>query len=779
MKNLLNIFSSIACMYYQRILLLVFIIFVAISTLNAQPVLPNNNEDKGKGSDWTFLKEFVPTYNRVWFTTPLVDDANTVYAPVMGNGDMNACISGDDNTQIYYMRTADFWTDDGLKEHNVHEIPAGCLKISFDKLNKGGGQSVVGDDGIKYRQEEDMLNAEIRTILSFSGYGLKLTSYVAATENTLVVELSSDSPKAIGVSVELNTDVLDRVAYPSTAGVEGDKLFLTRETSNREGARWISRAAFATRIFGASHVVYYTDEGDNPRSRATFELPAHTTVKIVTCLNGGKNVTTHLETAKKQVSNFTNSTFTTLKNNHRNWWKSNWWLKSYVRTYDEIMDKYYYRALYQLGTMCREGYVNSGLHGPWKASDTKHNYSSFCSNDLGAASYYLPLIVSNRASTAKMWIETANDWIPEGRRRAITDAGLTKGIYFPVHWTPWGSTYEFYYWGQKYCAPFVSLVGNWYYKFTEDIPYLKERVYPFMKECGDFYEEWLKKESDGKYHVKAASYENESDDYMNSCMELLQAKIIFTDLIKYSEVLGIDSDRRAKWQDIRDNLNDFSTTTYNGKTVYKADATTKFDHSVNVIQTHIVYPGYTCNRFSDPEIRKLGYNTIEQAANVGGWNQDNMRGQGRYVAALRIGGFNVADLISHFKEMLALRTIDYPVYIADAGLWEFNNQLCLQSYDEGVMFFPDYPKDKIASFKRLRAPGAFLCSGEFKDGKATDLRVFSEMGNSFTFMNPWDRNREVEVKEENGALVPIKQIGDKYTFSTVVGKAYRIIQANH
>ena len=46
------------------------------------------------------------------------------------------------------------------------------------------------------------------------------------------------------------------------------------------------------------------------------------------------------------------------------------------------------------------------------------SFSSFCSNDLGAASYYIPLITANRATTAKTWIDTCYDWIPEGSARS-------------------------------------------------------------------------------------------------------------------------------------------------------------------------------------------------------------------------------------------------------------------------------------------------------------------------------------------------------------------------
>jgi len=731
-------------------------------------------------SDWDFLKKFVPAYDRTWTSTPLVETTDTVNAPVMGNGNMVVCVSSTDDKQVYYMRTADFWSDEngqrfvaGTVSDNtsVHEIPSGCLTISVEGLAAPANPPGKSPG---YRQEEDMLNAEIRSDLPFANCGLTATSYVAATENTMVVELSSLRP--VTVKIQLNADVLDRNAsYAASAGVDGDSLYLTRETRNTRESRWVSRNAYATRIFGAGLV--QLTAVDPSHCQANFEIPSHATVKIVTCLEGGKNAADPLPSAKRRVAAFSDGKIARLKERHRDWWKTNWWLKSHVRTYDDTMDKYYFRCLYQLGTMCRAGSVNSGLHGPWKASDTRHNYSSYCMNDMGACSYYLALMTANRADTAKMWIQTVSDWIPEGRRRAIRDAHLTRGVFFPVHWGPWGSTYESNDWGQKFCASLASVVGDWYYRDTGDVPYLRDRIYPFIKECADFYEDWLTKEADGKYHVRGASYENVSDNFQNSCEDLFVAKILFTDIVNYSRTLGVDSARRKKWEDIRDNLNDFSTTTENGVTVFKADASTPFESSANIIQTQIIYPGYTCNRRSAPAIRQIGYNTIAQAAKFAGWPQDNMRGQGMFVAALRIGGFNVDDLIAHYKAMLVSRPIHFPGYIADIGLWEFNNQLCMQCFDDGVIFFPDFPSNRKLSFKRLRAPGAFLCSGEFRDGAAADLTVYSEKGNPFTFIGPWGEGSPIEVRELGGKPVPTKKDGDKYTFDTVAGKTYRILRA--
>jgi hypothetical protein len=142
----------------------------------AQMSHPAAQEGKAMELNWEFLKSFVPAYNRVWTAPPLVGTTDTVYAPVMGNGNMSVCLSGDNDTQVYYMRTADFWTDDGESDGRYHdtnvgpatgdglvrEIPSGCLRIGVAKQD--APPSPPGQ-AVGYRQEEDILDAETSGVI--------------------------------------------------------------------------------------------------------------------------------------------------------------------------------------------------------------------------------------------------------------------------------------------------------------------------------------------------------------------------------------------------------------------------------------------------------------------------------------------------------------------------------------------------------------------------------------------------------------------------------------
>ena len=67
-----------------------------------------NANEINKKSDWEFLNEFVPAYNRTWASFPMLETADTVYSPLMGNGNMAVCIGGTNDEQVYYIRPSFF-----------------------------------------------------------------------------------------------------------------------------------------------------------------------------------------------------------------------------------------------------------------------------------------------------------------------------------------------------------------------------------------------------------------------------------------------------------------------------------------------------------------------------------------------------------------------------------------------------------------------------------------------------------------------------------------------
>ncbi|MGI6264332.1 MAG: discoidin domain-containing protein [Acutalibacteraceae bacterium] len=664
---------------------------------------------------------------------------------------------------------------------------------------------------IPYRQEEDILTAEIRSAVPFDGAnGLYITSYTSANENTMVAELTAMSDKDVAVAVELSDQVLNKQNYPAVAGVDNGVLWLKRETSQRNDARFIAKTATATRVLGGKNV---TASVSGTVAKAEFVVEAGKTVTVVTALKGDNDINgddntvdndQHLADVKATVNGLDDVSITALKEAHRAWWKD-WYLKSYVRTYEDTLDRYYYRTLYQLGTMTRAGYVNPGLHGPWITADGKgQNYSSYCSNDLGAAMYYLSLIESNRADNAKMWIDVAYDYIPYAQERARTEFGIQNGgALYPVHWTPFaGANYEKWHWGQKWLSANIAQIGEYYYKYTLDDAYMQEKIYPQMKAAAAFFEEYMEKDENGVYNFNhSATHEILDTDVAiiealkNSSMGLGVIKRLFIDLLRFSEDLGVDADKRALWADIVENLHEIPTAEYKGVTVYATEEDYGFrsvgpnNQTTNIAQTQLVYPMNVVTRFSDPEALETAYNTIYQGMFDIAWNHGNMTGQEIYTAALRTGKFDIDTLIGYYNRVLKYDLINgkedevgdngylhYPLFTGSgSSLNSFMNNLCVQSYDEGILFFPEYPAHREAVFKNLLTLGGFLTGGEFRDGKPQNLSITSQKGGACKVFAPWaDANLKITCEGAKVRPTAVEETpqGTVYTFNTAAGKTY-------
>ena len=70
-------------------------------------------------------------------------------------------------------------------------------------------------------------------------------------------------------------------------------------------------------------------------------------------------------------------------------------------------------------------------------------------------------------------------------------------------------------------------------------------------------------------------------------------------------------------------------------------------------------------------------------------------------------------------------------------------EMLIQSHTGSVRIFPAIPESwKNVSFKNLRTEGAFLVSAERIPGEVTSVKIFSEKGGRFVFINPF---KETEI----------------------------------
>lgn len=636
-----------------------------------------------------------------------------------------------------------------------------------------------------YHQEQDILNAKVHSELSINNAPVKMSSWTAATENLLVTEMWTDGSEPVPVSVDTWTKS-DNATYPAQSGIEDDIIWATRET--KQSGRWISKAAIATRIIGAKDVKFSTNKS-SAISTAEFMLQPNQPIKILSVVTGGGlNPITHLKDAKAEVTQLDNDVIDDLNVQHLKWWKD-FWLKSYIRVHDDLLEKYYYGALYELACSSNERTkVGPGLYGIWITTDNPSWRSDIHLNYNGEAPYY-GVYAANRPELATSYYDIILDFVPEGKRRAQEEMGKVHsslsgqsmvGVLYPVGIGPWGYATGNGYWNQVSNASYAAIPFIDYYYYTHDINFLNTKAYPYVKEVANFWESYLSTEyinGNKQYYLNGGIHEGAWGK--NPILDLGYIRKIMKFLLETSIEIGKDEDKREVWTDILDNLSPYPLTTYKRKTVFAWDANSYYKPKGNLFGMEFVFPGDGLGLGSNTNELQIAKNTYEFNKD---WGQINNFPR-IFTMGFRIG-FDTQTILNGFKNVISSQmqdnlTINDDVHgIEKAGAIEAIHSMILQSHEDVLRLFPAWTTDKTAKFKRLRAKGAFLVSSEFKDGEVSYVDITSEKGKTCKVVSPWPGRgfSLVEIDGDQQKSVNYEFDGVTMTFDTQAGKQYKLLQ---
>jgi hypothetical protein len=239
--------------------------------------------------------------------------------------------------------------------------------------------------------------------------------------------------------------------------------------------------------------------------------------------------------------------------------------------------------------------------------------------------------------------------------------------------------------------------------------WLRERAYPMIKGAAEFYRNFpnFQKGDDGKYHIhhvnnSEGSWDSSDTPYEVSCMHT-----IFPLAIRASEILGVDSEMRPAWQEVKDNLVELpSRPSDSRRRAYGA----------------FVYGGEGGIEPLPPEedlkSRFLGFNRLNSfidTAGIGGAQifRNRLREGPGAIDAEHIGG-----LASGIHETMLLSSPEEP------------------DGDPVLRIFNDWPKSWDAAFTLL-ARGAFLVSSSMEKGQIEFVQIRSNAGGECRLHNPW------------------------------------------
>lgn len=695
--------------------------------------------------------------------------------PYMGNGDVGVVTFTSDNSQTLKLSKVDFVTD-GWADwagSGAAALPVGGVCITVNSPVSSG-----------FSYQMDQLNSELRMTTATS-QPVKMVSWMGMDENILITELITSSATPVSVSVDTYADN-QTVTYATTAQVKGQIAQVTRQTKP-EAVKWISRAGISTKIVG---VEAQQERLSDAMVRSVFQLSASDTVRVAVYVSGGgKNNDPQLPAAYDRLQTLGTAEIARLKSAKAAWWRD-MWTRSYVETNDELLNRHYLSSIYLLASAYnRHSPVSGGMYGVWNMDDRMMYHGDIHLNYNSQAGFY-SVFSSNRPEIALPFYKSIELLIPEGKRRAKEEMGLMhpswegkscRGILFPVSALGIGEMYGSY-WQQTMNAPFNVPLFSWYYEYTGDMDFLRNHAYPYIKLCGDFYEDYMKKEAyGGSYRYTIVTGAHESSWDLNPPSDLGFVEQTFSLLLKYSKLLGVDGGRRKKWNDILTHLPSYKVimptkTPNQGLPVY-AKNEAGWDLPNHAIQLHPVYPCEVLNLHSDSTALQLARNTLYyyEVSQKGFTHCMNELGLSAFIMGARIG-FDPNILIENMKVLIKSAKPNFLIvdghHCAEkTTVVETINSMMLQSVEGVLHLFPCWT-DKPASFTRLRTKGAFLVSADYDGANVTRLEITSERGGLCKIKYPWKEGR-ISVSQ-NGKRVSVKVKDGICSFSTVKGGRYVI-----
>jgi hypothetical protein len=526
--------------------------------------------------------------------------------------------------------------------------------------------------------------------------------------------------------------------------------------------------SFVTRVLGAD-----TTETDDALH---FILESGKKVYLVTPVLSDLDNSEHLATAKQRVEGMTVAEIEKLNTAHREWWRQ-FWSESYVEIGDPLLEKFYYAAQYIAACASRTGKAAPGLYGPWVTTDHP-SWNGDYTLDYNYETPVLGLYSSNHLTTASSYEPPVLDFMQRGEQYARTMLNI-RGVYYPGHIGPWAkerlTDYDPFM-GMKSNAAFSAQPILMRFYSTYDDAYAR-MVYPFIREVGDFWEDYLKFEN-GRYVVYDDCAEevgpwDERPSWatcpynFNSMNELGFVRATFQGLIDMSKELGVDADHRANWQHILDHLSAFPTGERDGKTVFSRAEGSPATHFQDMFA---IWPAGQIGLGSDPKLLEVARNTVAT---------QKISNFPLYAPILARIGYDPQALVKDLRGMATNNA--YPnayIFFEGGGVETVStipatvDEMLLQSHQGVLRLFPVWPRDMDARFGNLRAYGAFLVSSELSKGEVKSLVIESEKGKSCTLQNPW-RGKEMILYRNGRAAETLT--GDTVTFKTTAGERIAVV----
>lgn len=429
---------------------------------------------------------------------------------------------------------------------------------------------------------------------------------------------------------------------------------------------------------------------------------------------------------------------------HRNWWQ-HYWEQSKITLPDPFFEKQWYLTNYLFASCSRKGSYPMPLQGVWTADDGnlppwKGDYH----HDLNTQLSYSHFFKANHLEEGESFLDFLWDSMGAAKRFAKKFYG-TEGICLPgvmtIDGQPLGG------WPMYSLSPvhqiWLCQSFELYYRYTGDVKFLKERVWPYFEETARCITGLLEEGEDGLYYLPVSSspeiHDDEQESWVtpNSNYDLALLRYLYGTLVRFAGVLK--NGQEQEWKNILDKLPELAV---NEKHVLMLSP----DESLEESHRHL------SNAMAICPLHLYHYDNEEQKQIIDAVIEDYERlGTGMWVGfsfawmshlyAVQKNGEGAFDRLRIFWESFCSKngfhlngdykrrgytTFHYRPFTLEANMYAADalQEMLFQMEDGVIDLFPAIPerwREKELSFERLRGEKGLLVSAKMKEGKVYEI----------------------------------------------------------
>jgi alpha-L-fucosidase 2 len=477
---------------------------------------------------------------------------------------------------------------------------------------------------------------------------------------------------------------------------------------------------------------------------------------------------------------------------HKDWWHD-FWSKSDIQVPDTILQKQWYLEQYKFGSAARADAPPISLQAVWTADNGKlPPWKGDFHNDLNTQLSYWPAYSANHLDLEQGFLNWLWDIKPAAEKYTQAYFGV-GGLNVPgvatLQGEPMGG------WIQYSFGPTVSawLAQHFYlhWRYTLNRDFLKDKAYPYISSVARFLDEFSVRDSSGLRKLPLSSspeiHDNSSRAWFSQTTNFDIGLIRFT-FAKAAELAGelgnsVDS---VKWNRI---LNEWpglasdSTGLNFAPGEQYAESHRHFSHLV------AWHPLGVIDWSDGPENQIILSNTLKTLEKFGpdwwcGYSYS-------WLGNLYARAFNGEKAAAVLKDFATCFTLPNSFHVngdqTKSGKSKFLyrpftlegnfafaaglQEMLIQSHTGVIRVFPAVPASwRKASFKNLRAEGAFLVSADLVEGKVVRIEIHAEKDGICRFADPVNSGKIIENSIKAGGVLKWSCTVTKITGGVTVKK---------